>query len=45
LIESFVPDPNRFEGDQIIRTRQVKGDTVIIETGVHDPVAQVVNYQ
>ena len=45
LIEAFVPDLTRFKDGQVIRTQQVRGDTVTFETGIHDPVSQVVNYQ
>lgn len=45
LVEAFVPDISRFEGNQIVRTRRVTFDTVTLEAGLHDPVRQVIDHQ
>lgn len=45
VIEAFVPDPARFEGEQTTRTQHVEMGRVILECSRHDPVAQRVDSQ
>lgn len=45
VIEAFVPDPGRFDGDQTVRAQAVELDHVTIEVSVHDPVEQRVTAQ
>jgi hypothetical protein len=40
LIEAFVPDPARFERGQRTATSLLGGDWLILESAVHDAVAQ-----
>ena len=45
LVEAFVPDVARFRNGQILRTTHVDFASVTLEAAIHDPVAQVVEYQ
>jgi len=40
VVEAFVPDPARFDRDQRTATSHLAGDWILLESTVHDPVAQ-----
>ncbi|HLI57390.1 MAG TPA: class I SAM-dependent methyltransferase [Actinomycetota bacterium] len=42
VVEVFVPDPTRFDRGQRTATSLLAGDWVVLESAVHDPVAQKV---
>ncbi|MGH2718418.1 MAG: class I SAM-dependent DNA methyltransferase [Actinomycetota bacterium] len=42
VVEAFVPDPSRFDRGQRTSTTLLAGDWVVLESAVHDPVAQKV---
>lgn len=45
LVEAFMPNRERFENNQAVRTKKVSFDTVWLEAVQHDPVAQTLDYQ
>ncbi len=45
LVETFVPDLSQFADDQYCRTQQVGFDRVWLDTALHDPVDQRIEYQ
>jgi SAM-dependent methyltransferase len=45
LVETFVPDLRQFEDDQYCRTRQLGFKTAWLDTALHDPVNQRIDYQ
>lgn len=45
VIECFVPDMTRFDGDQRVATRALAEDSVRMEFVLHDPVEQTLTYQ
>lgn len=45
VVEAFVPDHGRFDRGQTVRARVIDADRVVLEAGVHEPVAQVVSSQ
>ncbi len=45
LVETFVPDVARFKDGAIVRPMAVDFNGVTLETGLHDPIAQRVDYQ
>ncbi len=45
VLELFVPDPTLHAGGQSVRTRHLGLDLVRLDTALHDPVAQRVDFQ
>lgn len=45
LIEAFVPDLSEFRRGQTVCTRSLDMQSVTLETGLHDPVRQVLEFQ
>lgn len=45
VVEAFVPDLRGFVDGQAVRVVHTEGDTIVLETSQHDPVAQRVNYR
>lgn len=45
VMEGFVPDVTRFDGDQTVRALAVDTDGVHLEASRHDPVAQTIQSQ
>ncbi len=45
LVEAFMPNRERFENNQAVRTQKVSFDSVWLEAVQHDPVAQTLDYQ
>jgi len=45
VIEAFVPDVTRFTHGQRVGATNVSADSVLLETSIHDPVAQRVHSQ
>lgn len=45
LVETQVPDLTQFVDGQSVKTRSVGYETTAIETAVHNPVDQTINYQ
>ena len=44
-MEAFVPDPARFASGQVVQTKRVGTDEVVLECSRHDPVGQRVDSQ
>ena len=45
VIESFVPDPDRFADGQEIRVREITADSVSLQMSLHDPTRQTIASQ
>ena len=45
LVETFVPDLTQFEDGQYCRTKELGFDTAWLDTAIHDPVGQRIEYQ
>ena len=45
LVETFIPDLTQFDDHQYSRTKHVGFDSTWLDTAIHDPVQQVIEYQ
>jgi len=45
LLETFVPDPSRFDSGQRVNLKQMRTGAALVQTSVHDPTTQVVTSQ
>ena len=45
LVEAFMPNRERFQDNQAVRTKHVSMDTVWLEAAQHNPVTQTIDFQ